>query len=304
MILVPSGDSRHHGSVADTLERIRKHGVVAVVDAPVEDRLLDWAKAVGRGGVKILGVPVTVDNVTELVDDLADEADLMVGVTDVTSPDQVSLALAAGAELVLSPIAEPAVIGACRERGLFVIAGAATPTEVTRALEAGADLVAVHPVGAMGGVRYFETLMRQFRGATLLASGAIDVENAPGLLEAGALGVIVDRGVFPEPNEPAALEVITARALALIEVCTDAMGSAERQSMTDILSASAAPPAGGEPAAEPSSAEGGLSELLEPEEDEDPLAEGSQPLRAEDVLGGGDGEDGELEMFDDPLERE
>ena len=221
--------------MGDTIERIREHGVIAVVDTAAQYQLLEWAKAVAQAGVKMLGVPVSLPHVTEVVDHLSDEADLIVGVTGVTSPEQISIAFAAGASYVLSPIAEPAIIQAGRDRGIDVIAGAATPTEIARAHAAGAEMITVHPVGVMGGIDYFRALARQFRGLPLLASGALGVENAPGFLEVGAFGAIVDRGVFPEENEPAAIEIIRARAGALVEVCGDAMGTPARVSITELL---------------------------------------------------------------------
>lgn len=223
-------------TVGQTIDALREYGVIAVVDAPVQERLLDWGRAIAKGGIKLLGVPVTLSMVTELTDDLGDEGDLIIGVTGVMHPDQVMVAVAAGAEYVLTPLANPAIIKAAKERGLEVIAGAMTPTEVAICLDAGADLVAVHPAGPLG-LDYFASVARQFREAPLLASGVIDIENAPHFLEAGALGAIVDRGVFPDGNEPAALEVISARALALTEVCADAMGTPKRLSLTDLLSA-------------------------------------------------------------------
>lgn len=221
--------------MSDTIERIRSEGLIAVVDVDVEDQLLAWAGAVARGGVKLLGVPAWLPNVTEIASDLADEAGLEVGIFGVVSADQVALALAAGANFVLSPTCNPEVIRGAKERGIAVIAGGATPTEVGWAAEAGADQVAVYPAGALGGPAYVEALHKLFPNVDLLASGGVDVENAPAYLEAGAVAAIVDRGVFPDSAEPAALEVITARAEALTEVCAEVVGREGSRPLVDIF---------------------------------------------------------------------
>jgi 2-dehydro-3-deoxyphosphogluconate aldolase/(4S)-4-hydroxy-2-oxoglutarate aldolase len=218
-----------------TRANILEHGLIAVVDTPVEAKLLSWATAVAKGGIRMLGIPVWLRNVTEITSDLADEAGISVGITGLTTPDQVSIALAAGAEFVMSVMCDEEIVRTCKERGLVVIAGGATPTEIARALRAGADLVTVFPVGVMGGVGYLQALVRQFPDTPLLASGGVDVENAPSFLEAGAAAAIVDRGVFPEPNEPAAVEVITARAIALTEVCAEVLETTKRHSLSEIL---------------------------------------------------------------------
>ncbi len=214
---------------------IAEEGLIAVVNAPVEKRLFDWAIAVAKGGIRFLGIPVTFPRVTEITSDLADEASLTVGVSGVVSQEHVSIALAAGAEFVISPICDPDLVAGARGRGLTVIAGAATPSEVLRCVEAGADLVSIFPAAALGGPAYLRLLFEQLPSVPLVASGGVDVENAPSYLEAGAVATIVDRGLFPQDEDPAATEVITMRALALTEVVAEVRGDESRLSLSEIL---------------------------------------------------------------------
>lgn len=218
-----------------TGQLITAEGLVAVVNAPVQDRLFDWAIAVAKGGVQFLGIPVTYPQVTEVTSDLADEANLTVGVSGVITGEHVSVALASGAEFIISPICDPDIIKAARDRGLTVIAGGATPTEIARSIQAQPDLVTVHPAGLLGGPDYVRELVQQFPGVDLVASGGVDVENAPSFLEAGAAAAVVDRGLFPQDEDPAAVEVITMRAMAMTEVVAEIRGEEKRQSMTDII---------------------------------------------------------------------
>ena len=223
--------------VSDVLE----HGLIAVIDAPIEERIVEWGLAVSKGGINLLGIPVTLSNVTEVLAELDDHGDLIVGISGVVDPSQVAMAVAAGAELVITPINDPAVIEAAKSRGLTVIAGAFTPNEIHIALRAGADLVSIHPIGAFGGERYFESIRRTFPDVPLLVSGGIDVENAPAFLELGAAAALVDRSVFPDDNDPSASQIITMRAVALTEVCADALGTPARVSFTDLDRSSSFP---------------------------------------------------------------
>src|SRR5690606_41786440 len=68
-----------------------------------------------------------------------------------------------------------------------------------------------------------------------LAAGGVDVENAPNFLEQGATAVVVDRGLFPDTHDPAAAQVIRARASALVELCAEALGVPSRISLSDAL---------------------------------------------------------------------
>jgi 2-dehydro-3-deoxyphosphogluconate aldolase/(4S)-4-hydroxy-2-oxoglutarate aldolase len=213
-----------------TLDLVRDYGVITVVNAPAEDRLLAWAMAVARGGVKLIAIPVSFPAVTEIVSDLADEANLTVGISDVVHPDQVTIAVAAGADFVLSPLCDPEIVTAARARGLEVIVGGATPTELARAAQAGPDLVALYPAAAMGGPAYFRTLLPFLNGTPIAVAGGVDVESAPSYLEAGATAAVVDTGVFPTDDDEAATEVITMRAMALTEVVADVLGTSDSQS--------------------------------------------------------------------------
>jgi 2-dehydro-3-deoxyphosphogluconate aldolase/(4S)-4-hydroxy-2-oxoglutarate aldolase len=222
-------------SVSDTIQLIQQHGVIAVVSAPRAEHLLDWGLAVAKGGIKLLGIPATYPDVAEVTSDLADEANLCVGVTGVISEDHVMVAVAAGAAFVISPICRPAIIAAARSRGLAVIAGGGSPTEIGRCIAERPDLVTVFPAAGLGGPRYFERIVPLFPTMPLLASGGVDVESAPAYLESGAVAAIVDAGIFPTAEDPSATSVITTRAAALTEVCNDAMGHFGRASMTEIL---------------------------------------------------------------------
>ena len=228
--------------MSDAVDAILEHGLIAVIDSPIEDSLFKWAMAVSKGGMAVLGVPVTLPNVTEVVSDLADEAGLIVGVSDIRLPEQLSVAVAAGAELILSPVADWAIIEQAKMRGLSVIAGAFTPSEVHTAFMAGADLVSLHPVGVFpGGEAYFRKIKQSFPDKPILVSGGIGVENAPTFLELGACAAIVDTGLFPETNDAAAIEVITMRAAALTEVCADVRGTPKRTSFTELRAVSDRP---------------------------------------------------------------
>ncbi len=221
-------------AMAGMAAEILEHGLIAVVDTPMVERVSEWGSAVAEGGIRLVAVPVTAARVTELAAELADQADLLVGISGVVLPEHVAIALAAGADYVLSPIASPEIIAACRERGVTIVAGGATPTELALARAAGADLVSLHPAGAFDP-SYFEAVARSIAGPHLLASGAVDVESAPTFLERGAAATIVDRGLFPDSHEPAAIEVIRARASALTEICADVLGVPSRVSLTDVL---------------------------------------------------------------------
>ncbi len=219
---------------APIIDQILRHGVIAILDAPSEHLVVPWGLAIAKGGLEIVALPVSLEKITELVDDLADEAEIRVGVAGVIDKKQISIAVAAAAEFIVSPIADPEIISIAKQHGFMVIASGATPTEIATAYRAGADLVTYHPAGAMKPA-HFDIISSIFPEDPLLVSGGIDVENAPDFLEAGAAAAIVDQGLFPNTAEASAQQVITMRAVGLAEVCADARGVEKLSSFRDLL---------------------------------------------------------------------
>ena len=70
-----------------------------------------------------------------------------------------------------------------------------------------------------GGPNYLRLMAKQLPEIPLVASGGVDVDSGPDYLDAGAVAIIVDSGLFPERTDPDSVPIVTTRARALLEVC-------------------------------------------------------------------------------------
>lgn len=202
----------------DLLESAR---LLAIVQAPRREDLIARAIAAAEGGLKLLALPVSVPFVAEIAAEVADLTDVTVGLSDVVSAEHASLALAAGAEYVLSPIFDPELIQTSRARGLEIVPSVSTPNEVHTASRLHDGPIAVVPAHGLGGPEYVGWLARAFPAARLVAFGGIGSDSAPQYLEHGAGAVVVDTGLFPAEMDPESATIITVRASALVELCAD-----------------------------------------------------------------------------------
>lgn len=75
---------------------------------------------------------------------------MAVGAGTVTSTALAELAHSAGAQFIVSPDTDPAVIRRTKELGMCAMPGAMTPSEIKTAYEAGADFVKVFPASVLG----------------------------------------------------------------------------------------------------------------------------------------------------------
>lgn len=207
--------------MSEVLERLASTRLLAIVQAPRREDLIARAVAAAKGGLELLALPVSVPYVAEIAAEVADAADVTVGLSDVITADHVSLALAAGAELVLSPVFDPELIQTSRARGVSIVPSVSTPNELHQASRVHEGPIAITPASGLGGPEYLGWLARAFPGTPLVAFGGIGSDNAPQYLEHGASAVVVDRGLFPAEMDPESATIIGVRASALVELCAE-----------------------------------------------------------------------------------
>lgn len=207
--------------MSDPLDLLRERRLAAIVQAPERAALIARAEAAARGGIALLALPVSVPFVAEIAAEIADRTDVIVGLCDVVEADHLNVALAAGAEFVISPIFDDELISACRQRGLGIVPSVATPSELVAASRAHEGPIGLYPVGSLGGIEYLERLARLRPSIAVVATGGVGPDNGPQYLEAGAAAIVVDIGLFPAENDPASQEIIALRASALVEMCAE-----------------------------------------------------------------------------------
>ena len=121
---------------------------------------------------------------------------IQVGAGTVRTLAELTQALAAGAEFIISPMVSLPIIARCASLGVPCLPGALTPTEIQAAYEAGATCVKVFPVKAMGGPAYVKELRGPFQDIPLLACGGVDPSNAADYFAAGIDAVAFGASVF------------------------------------------------------------------------------------------------------------
>lgn len=170
--------------------------VLVIARGVPHECLAPLAEALIKGGITALEVtfdhadPDGYANLTHslrILRSVAGDA-LMVGAGTVLSPKEVDLAWEAGAQLIVSPHTNLAVIRRTKTRGLLSIPGAMTPTEIVTAHQAGADLVKVFPAAHLG-TGFFQDITAPLPHIPLIAVGGITEENAAAFRSAGAQAV-------------------------------------------------------------------------------------------------------------------
>lgn len=174
-------------SLADVVRR----RVVPVVVTDDPARADDLGAALVAGGLPVAEVTLRNPFALEVLGALAGRGDLLVGAGTVTTPEQVDRVHDAGAQFVVSPGLSVAVVGRCRARGLPVLPGVATASELMGALALGLGAVKFFPAEASGGPAAVSALAAAFGQVRFVPTGGISLERAPAYLahpEVAAVG--------------------------------------------------------------------------------------------------------------------
>jgi 2-dehydro-3-deoxyphosphogluconate aldolase/(4S)-4-hydroxy-2-oxoglutarate aldolase len=187
------------------LARIIEAGVVAIVRLSDGGALPQVLSALHAGGVTALEVTFPTPNALEIIADRRERfgGEVGMGVGTVRRPAEAGRAIAAGAEFIVAPHYSPEVLGVCHAHGVPYLPGAATPTEIAAAWDAGADLIKVFPAHTLGGVEYIQALKGPYPEISLCPTGGIDEHNAAEFIQAGSLafgvgGLLVNDRVVAE----------------------------------------------------------------------------------------------------------
>jgi 2-dehydro-3-deoxyphosphogluconate aldolase / (4S)-4-hydroxy-2-oxoglutarate aldolase len=148
--------------------------VVVLEDAADAEPL---AEALVAGGLPVAEVTFRTAAAAKAIRAMSTVPGMIVGAGTVVSAEQVDEAADAGATFIVSPGLSTAVIRRARERGLVVIPGAVTPTEIMAALELGLTTVKFFPANTFGGAAALKSLGAPFRGIRFVPTGGVSAAN-------------------------------------------------------------------------------------------------------------------------------
>ena len=165
-------------------------------NAPLKDldRLLDLYAAAGLTTLEItLNSPGSLKMIEHAASRLS--GTLNIGAGTVCSQADLKAALDAGAEFIVTPIVNEAVIAACAQQAVPIFPGAMTATEIYTAWQTGATMVKVFPASTLGP-GHFSQILGPLNHVKLLATGGISLENMNQYWAAGARGFGIGSPLF------------------------------------------------------------------------------------------------------------
>lgn len=162
----------------EIFERIRATGIVPVIKLEKAADARPLGKALLEGGLPVAEVTFRTGAAPEAIRILrAEFPGMLVGAGTVLTPAQADAAIAAGAAFAVTPGFNPRVVDHCLSRGLPVVPGVNSPSQVELGLERGLTLLKFFPAEISGGVKMLKALHGPYAEASFVPTGGVEPAN-------------------------------------------------------------------------------------------------------------------------------
>jgi 2-dehydro-3-deoxyphosphogluconate aldolase / (4S)-4-hydroxy-2-oxoglutarate aldolase len=159
-------------------DQIRSFGIIPVVIIENENAAESLAEALLEGGLPCAEVTFRTDAAKNAISRMKKlYPSMLIGAGTVLSIDQVKMATDAGAQFIVSPGINPAVVEYCLKHEILIIPGVVTPTEIEIALERKLKVVKFFPAEACGGIKYLKAISAPYKNIGFIPTGGIDETN-------------------------------------------------------------------------------------------------------------------------------
>lgn len=180
------------------IQAIRDTGVIAILRGVPHNRLLPLADALYQGGIRVIEVTANSEDYLSGIRTLRRHFNdrMQIGAGTILNPMMAQQVIDAGADFVLAPDLNPAVVTTVHEQKRLMIPGIASPSEAIQAHRLGVDLLKLFPASSLGA-SYIKDLLGPLNHATIIAVGGVNLSNVKEFARAGAFAV----GIGSELND-------------------------------------------------------------------------------------------------------
>lgn len=157
--------------------------VIPVIVIDDIDDAVPMAQALVNGGLKVLEVTLRTDCGLQAIRNIRREVPgAIVGAGTVITAQDLSAAVAAGSQFLVSPGSTPALIDAALQQSVPLLPGVASPSEAMALLERGITHMKFFPAQAAGGIPMLKSIAGPFPQIRFCPTGGITESNAPDFL--------------------------------------------------------------------------------------------------------------------------
>ena len=201
--------------------RIEQIGIIPAIRVSSAEEAIFAATTVFHGGIKVVEITTTVPAAADVIAQLKRATPhCIVGAGTVLDMETARACLAAGADFLTSPGPDPDIVQLGAASKVLVIPGALTPSEVTLAWKAGAQLIKIFPCSLVGGPAYIKALKAPFPSVAFIASGGVNQQNTSDFIRSVACALGIGEELVPhqavQKRDATWIHELTRRFLGMV----------------------------------------------------------------------------------------
>ena len=180
------------------LKEISEIGIVPVITINDAAKAVELADALDRGGIACAEITFRTPAARDTIANMAKERpDMLIGAGTVLTVEQAEAAIDAGADFIVTPGFNPAVVNYCIEKDITIIPGVNSPSGVETALSLGLDTVKFFPARESGGSEFIRAMSAPYPMMTFIPTGGIGPDNMVDYLSVRSVGAVGGSWIAP-----------------------------------------------------------------------------------------------------------
>lgn len=162
----------------DVLQRVYEMGIIPVIALEDAKHAVPLAKALTEGGIPAAEVTFRTAAAEASIKAMSEQCpDVLVGAGTVLNVEQCDRAIAAGAKFIVSPGFNDEVVAHCVAKNIPVLPGCVNASDMTKAVNAGLEVVKLFPAEQSGGLGFLKALAPVFPKLNFMPTGGVNTKN-------------------------------------------------------------------------------------------------------------------------------
>lgn len=182
----------------NVIEEVKKEKIVVIVRGIKLEDSLPLAEALVEAGIRLIEVTMNTEGAIEIIQQWRERfksEGVIIGAGTVLDAEMALAAIEAGAQFLVTPNFDEEVVRLACEKKIDIFPGVMTPTEIMKALKAGAKAVKLFPMGFLG-LNYLQEINGPLPHVQILATGGVNLDNIQAYFDHGVIGVGIGSNII------------------------------------------------------------------------------------------------------------
>ena len=162
----------------NVIKKLGEIGIVPVVSITDAGKAVRLAEALVEGGIPCMEITFRTEAGAEAIRLISKAMpEILVGAGTVLTTAQADAAIDAGAKFLVAPGFNPKTVDYAIEKGIPMLPGCATPSDMEQAIARNLEVVKFFPAQQAGGLAYIKAVSAPYTSLSFMPTGGINIGN-------------------------------------------------------------------------------------------------------------------------------